>query len=107
MMRRRPRALRLLRNGAGTVGLLICATFAFIAIAAPLLAPHDPLAADWSALRQPPSATYWFGTDDVGRDILSRVIWGARASLMAGVVSVLIAMAAGVPLGSPRAISAE
>ncbi len=99
MMRRRPRALRLLRNGAGTVGLLICATFAFIAIAAPLLAPHDPLAADWSALRQPPSATYWFGTDDVGRDILSRVIWGARASLMAGVVSVLIAMAAGVPLG--------
>jgi peptide/nickel transport system permease protein len=90
---------RLLRNRAGTVGMLICAVFALLAFGAPLIAPHDPLATDWGALRQPPSDTYWFGTDDIGRDVLSRVIWGSRASLLAGVVSVLIAMAAGVPAG--------
>jgi peptide/nickel transport system permease protein len=81
------------------VGLVLCTAFVLLAIMAPLLAPHDPLATDWGALRQPPSSSYWFGTDDIGRDVLSRVIWGSRASLMAGVVSVLIAMAVGVPLG--------
>jgi peptide/nickel transport system permease protein len=90
---------RLLRNQSGTVGLLICVAFALLAVGAPLIAPHDPLATDWGALRQGPSDTYWFGTDDIGRDVLSRVIWGSRASLLAGVVSVLIAMAAGVPIG--------
>ena len=64
------------------------------------MAPHDPLATDWSALRQPPSSRYWFGTDYIGRDVLSRVIWGSRASLMAVIVSVLIAMAVGLPLGT-------
>jgi peptide/nickel transport system permease protein len=91
---------RLLRNRGGMVGLVLCTAFVLLAIAAPLLAPHDPLATDWGALRQPPSLRYWFGTDDIGRDVLSRVIWGSRASLMAGVVSVLIAMAVGVPLGT-------
>jgi len=90
---------RLLRNRAGTVGLVICTVFALLAFGAPLIAPHDPLATDWGALRQPPSDAYWFGTDDIGRDVLSRVIWGSRASLLAGVVSVLIAIAAGVPTG--------
>ena len=82
------------------VGLMICSVFVLLAVAAPAIAPYDPLATDWGALRQAPSATYWFGTDDIGRDVLSRVIWGSRASLMAGVVSVLIAMAVGVPLGT-------
>jgi len=91
---------RLLRNRGGMVGLVLCTAFVLIAIMAPLVAPHDPLATDWGALRQPPSSGYWFGTDDIGRDVLSRVIWGSRASLMAGVVSVLIAMAVGVPLGT-------
>ena len=91
---------RLLRNRGGMVGLVLCTAFVLLAIMAPLLAPHDPLATDWGALRQPPSSGYWFGTDDIGRDVLSRVIWGSRASLMAGVVSVLIAMAVGVPLGT-------
>ena len=91
---------RLLRNRGGMVGLVLCTVFVLLAILAPLLAPHDPLATDWGALRQPPSSSYWFGTDDIGRDVLSRVIWGSRASLMAGVVSVLIAMAVGVPLGT-------
>jgi peptide/nickel transport system permease protein len=90
---------RLLRNRGGMVGLVLCTAFVLLAIMAPLLAPYDPLATDWGALRQSPSSSYWFGTDDIGRDVLSRVIWGSRASLMAGVVSVLIAMAVGVPLG--------
>ena len=80
--------------------MVICAVFVLLATAAPVIAPYDPLATDWGALRQAPSETYWFGTDDIGRDVLSRVIWGSRASLMAGVVSVLIAMAVGVPLGT-------
>jgi peptide/nickel transport system permease protein len=91
---------RLLRSRGGMIGLVICAVFVLLAIAAPAIAPYDPLATDWSALRQPPSAAYWFGTDDIGRDVLSRVIWGSRTSLMAGVVAVLIAMAVGVPLGT-------
>ena len=91
---------RLLRSRGGLIGLVICAVFVLLATAAPVIAPYDPLATDWGALRQAPSETYWFGTDDIGRDVLSRVIWGSRASLMAGVVSVLLAMAVGVPLGT-------
>jgi peptide/nickel transport system permease protein len=50
-------------------------------------------------VRKPPSALHWFGTDEIGRDVLARVIWGARASLLAGLVSVSLALAAGVPIG--------
>jgi peptide/nickel transport system permease protein len=57
------------------------------------------MATSWSAVRKAPSAAHWFGTDEVGRDLLSRVIWGARASLSAGLVAVLIAVAVGLPLG--------
>ena len=60
-----------------------------MAIFAPWIAPYDPLATSWSAIRKAPSAAHWFGTDEIGRDVLSRVIFGARASLLAGVVSVL------------------
>jgi peptide/nickel transport system permease protein len=99
---RRPRSAigRLLRHGGGTVGLAICAAFVLLAAAAPIIAPFDPNAADWSTLRQPPSTTHWFGTDELGRDLLSRTIWGARPTLMAGVVAVMIAMAVGVPFGT-------
>jgi peptide/nickel transport system permease protein len=68
-------------------------------VLAPLIAPYDPNAQTWTAVRRAPSAAHWFGTDDVGRDVLTRVIYGARASLMAGLVSVGIALAIGVPLG--------
>jgi peptide/nickel transport system permease protein len=68
-------------------------------VAAPWVAPYDPIEPDWVALRKGPSAAHWFGTDELGRDVLSRAVWGARPSLLAGVVSVLIAMAAGVPYG--------
>jgi peptide/nickel transport system permease protein len=90
---------RLLRRKGAVLGLGVIALFVAVAVLAPLVAPYDPTAQTWTAVRKPPSLAHWFGTDDVGRDILSRIIYGARASLLAGVVSVAIAIAIGVPLG--------
>lgn len=70
-----------------------------LALFAPWIAPYDPLATSWSLVRKAPSAAHWFGTDEVGRDLLSRVIWGGRASLSAGVIAVTIAVGLGVPIG--------
>ena len=81
------------------VGLAVVVFFVLLALFAPWIAPHDPLATSWSAVRKAPSAAHWFGTDELGRDVLSRIIWGARASLLAGVVSVSISLALGVPIG--------
>ena len=81
------------------VGAAIVAGFVTLALLAPWIAPYDPNASDWMAIRQPPSGVHPFGTDDLGRDVLSRVIFGARASLGAGFVSILVALAIGVPLG--------
>ena len=80
-------------------GLVVVAFFVSMAILAPAIAPHDPLQTSWSAIRKAPSENYLFGTDEIGRDVASRVIWGARASLLAGVVSVCISLAFGVPIG--------
>ena len=91
--------LRLMRRRGAMLGLAIVLVFVLIAVFAPLIAPQDPLQTSWSAVRKAPSAQYFFGTDEIGRDVLSRVIWGARASLLAGLVSVSIAMALGVPIG--------
>jgi peptide/nickel transport system permease protein len=66
---------------------------------APWIATHDPIAASWSAIRKPPTADFWFGTDELGRDVFSRVVWGSRASLLAGVMSVGIALSVGVAIG--------
>ena len=94
------RALRrLLRRRGAMLGLVIVLIFIVLAVFAPLIAPYDPVATSWSAVRTAPSADYWFGTDEIGRDVLSRVIWGARASLLAGLVSVCISMSLGVPIG--------
>ena len=94
------RALRRLfkRKGA-VIGLVVVATFILLALFAPFVAPYDPIATSWSLVRKAPSAQHWFGTDDLGRDVLSRVMYGARASLMAGAISVGIALSIGVPLG--------
>jgi peptide/nickel transport system permease protein len=81
------------------VGLVVIATFVVLAVFAPLIVPYDPIATSWTLVRKPPSALHWFGTDDLGRDILSRVIYGARASLTAGAISVGIAFGIGVPFG--------
>jgi len=86
-------------NRAALVGGLMVAFFALLALAAPILPIPDPAATDWGAIRKAPSAAHWLGTDEIGRDILSRMIWGARASLMAGVISVAIAVCIGVPFG--------
>jgi peptide/nickel transport system permease protein len=79
--------------------LVVVLGFIVVAVAAPHLAPYDPNAIDYRALRKPPSAAHLLGTDEVGRDVLSRLLWGARASLLAGVVPVTIAVALSVPLG--------
>ena len=94
------RALRrLARRGAAMFGLGFVLFFVLLAALAPWLAPYDPVATSWSAVRAAPSSAYWFGADELGRDVLSRIIWGARASLLAGVVSVSISLALGVPIG--------
>ena len=80
-------------------GLLIVLLFIVMALFAPVLAPHDPVATSWSDVRMAPSGVYWFGTDEIGRDVFSRVVWGARASILAGLVSVSISMALGIPIG--------
>jgi len=90
---------RLVRRKGALFGLAVIALFVALAVLAPLVAPYDPTAQSWTSVRQPPSALHWLGTDDVGRDILARIIFGARASLLAGVISVAIALAIGVPLG--------
>src|SRR5579871_738110 len=94
------RALRRLfaRHGA-VAGLIVIVAFIGLAALAHWIAPYDPVATSWTLVRKPPSALHWFGTDDLGRDILSRVIYGARASLLAGAISVGIALSIGVPLG--------
>jgi peptide/nickel transport system permease protein len=94
------RALRrLLKRKAAVGGLVVIAAFVLLALFAPFVVPYDPIATSWSAVRKAPSAAHWFGTDDLGRDILARVIYGARASLMAGAISVAIALSIGIPLG--------
>ncbi len=98
--RRRYKAARqLARRPAALAALVVVLGFIVAAVAAPRLAPYDPNAIDYRSLRKPPSAAHWLGTDEVGRDVLSRVLWGARASLLAGVIPVSIAVALSVPLG--------
>ncbi len=80
-------------------GLYLVLGFIALALLAPWIAPYDPIATSWSAIRKAPSAAHWFGTDDIGRDVLSRVVWGTQASMLAGVVSVSISLLLGVPIG--------
>lgn len=96
----RSRAWAKLRaSPAALLGGALVAAFALVALAAPILPVPDPTATDWGAVRQAPSAAHPLGTDEIGRDVLSRMVWGARASLLAGVVSVAIAVLLGLPLG--------
>jgi peptide/nickel transport system permease protein len=90
---------RFFRRPIAVVGLVVILLFIAVAVFAPWLAPFDPTATSWSAIRKAPSALHWMGTDENGRDVMARVIFGARASLLAGVISVVIAAGAGVPAG--------
>ncbi|WP_137134603.1 ABC transporter permease [Rhizobium sp. FKY42] len=94
------RAWRKLKaNRSSVAGFIIIIFFVALAALAPVLPIPDPVVTSWSAIRKAPSAAHWLGTDDLGRDILSRMVWGAQASLMAGVFSVAIAVVIGVPFG--------
>src|ERR1700688_1226855 len=100
MQPRRNRALgRFLRNRGAVVGAVTVLLFLLVALFAPWLSPYDPLKTSFLTARNAPSAAHWFGTDELGRDVLTRVIYGARASLSAGMISVGIALLIGVPLG--------
>lgn len=90
---------RFLRNpmalaSGGFVLLLV-----LVALLAPWLAPYDPMMSDWMAISSPPSWAHWMGTDDLGRDVMSRIIYGARISMYVGTFSVTLGMLVGIVLG--------
>ena len=90
---------RLFKRKGAVAGLVVIVAFILLAAFAALVVPYDPIATSWSQVRKAPSSLHWFGTDELGRDILARVIYGARASLLAGAISVTIALGIGLPLG--------
>jgi peptide/nickel transport system permease protein len=91
---------RLLRDPPAVTGGLVVLFMVLVAVLAPVLAPHDPNALDLSAQLVPPQPGHWFGTDDLGRDVLSRMMYGAQISLFVGFVAVGIAFAIGIALGA-------
>ena len=90
---------RLLSDRVAGAAALVLALIALAAIFAPLVAPYDPYLTDLTKVMQPPSAEHWFGTDNTGRDILSRIIYGTRNTLMLGLFGVLIGGLLGAILG--------
>jgi len=91
---------RLLRNFAFTSGLLLTVVLILVALAAPLLSPFDPNVQDTSRRLEAPSRQHLLGLDDLGRDVLSRIIWGARVSLRVGFSVVVLAALIGITLGA-------
>lgn len=87
-------------NPLAGAGMVLVVVFTLMAIFAPLLAPADPAAIDLPARLAPPNAEHWFGTDELGRDILSRVIYGSRISMLVGVGVVTLSLTAGLLFGS-------
>jgi ABC-type dipeptide/oligopeptide/nickel transport system permease subunit len=87
------------RRPPAVVGAAVVLLFVGLALGAPWIARSDPQRSDYSRIRKPPSAANLFGTDDLGRDIFSRVVWGTRISMQAGVFSIVLAIAIGVPAG--------
>ncbi|MFD7533399.1 ABC transporter permease [Streptomyces sp. NPDC059849] len=90
---------RLRRNRPALVGTVLAAVLVLVALLSPLLAPYDPARPDFDAALAEPSWSHWLGTDDLGRDQLSRVLVGVTASMQVGVASVLLAFVVAVPLG--------
>jgi peptide/nickel transport system permease protein len=92
--------LRTLRkNRLAMTGGVIAGVFVLAALLAPLVAPYDPAQPDFGNVLAAPDWSHWLGTDDLGRDQLSRVVFGARASMQVGVLAVILAFVVGVPLG--------
>jgi peptide/nickel transport system permease protein len=88
------------RNPSAVAGFVIIVAMVLMALSAPLLAPYNPVRISLADRLAPPSAAHWFGTDEIGRDLLSRVMYGARISLWIGIVVVLIAGGAGAVIGA-------
>jgi peptide/nickel transport system permease protein len=91
---------RLVRSGPGVVGLVLTSFFIVVALLAPALAPHDPVQGALTDRLQGPSGTHWFGTDLIGRDVFSRILYGARVSLRVAVAAVLMGVLMGGAVGA-------
>jgi ABC-type dipeptide/oligopeptide/nickel transport system permease subunit len=97
--RRRILRRRLLRRPLAIVGLVVATAFVLAAILAPWVAPYSADATDFNAILAHSSSSHLLGTDELGRDVFSRILWGARASIEAGVLATLLAMIVAVPIG--------
>ena len=97
--RRRLLVRRFMRRPFAVAGLVVAVGFVLMAVFAPILAPYDPNATDFDAILEQPSREHLLGTDELGRDVLSRIIFGARASITAGVAATLLAIVISVPIG--------
>jgi peptide/nickel transport system permease protein len=97
--RRRLLRRRIARRPFAIAGFFVALAFALAALLAPWIAPYSASEQDYTAILAHPSSEHWLGTDELGRDILSRLIWGARASIVAGVVATMLAMAIALPIG--------
>ncbi|HIJ60840.1 MAG TPA: ABC transporter permease, partial [Nitrospirae bacterium] len=91
---------RFKRNKLSVIGLCIVIILSIMAIFAPLIAPYEPTKINVHNILSPPDKNHIFGTDELGRDLLSRMIWGARASLKVGLLAVSIAISIGILIGS-------
>jgi peptide/nickel transport system permease protein len=90
---------RLSRGPGAVIGAVIVLMFLFISVTADYISPHDYDLSNFTLARQGPSAEYWLGNDEIGRDLFSRLLQGARLSLIVGLISVGIGLGVGVPLG--------
>lgn len=90
---------RLSRNKNAMLGMVVLIILIYLALLAPFISPHDPLETDWGALSQPISSSHWLGTDDMGRDIFSRNLYGIRVALGIGVIAVVLNTIIGTFLG--------
>ncbi len=90
----------LVRNRAAVVGLCIIGGFVLVSLFAPLFATHDPLRINLGNRLKPPSSEHFLGTDELGRDLFSRMLYGGRISLNIGIISVFIGVVIGVPIGA-------
>jgi peptide/nickel transport system permease protein len=98
--RARPGLLRLLlERKASATGFAICLVMVLLAVTAPAIAPYDPLKIAPTTILKPPSTSHWFGTDELGRDVLTRLIFGSRVSIAVGAIAITIALCCGVVLG--------
>lgn len=92
-------AIRLIRNPLGVAGLALISLALFLAVAGPILAPYDPTQFHARARLQGPSAAFWLGTDQFGRDIFSRILWGARSTIVFGLTATMLGTTFGMCIG--------